>query len=119
MGERIIEWTQTSEPGSLVFIINKFSRYSGFPLVRNLPISIIETVALELLTNIMRIYSCRYSSGFTPDSLESVCETNRLLNHECKDTTLFYYMILLLKKCSIYVLDFYLFYFLNFTARLM
>ncbi|ABR40743.1 hypothetical protein BVU_3109 [Phocaeicola vulgatus ATCC 8482] len=60
-------------------LFNRLSRYSGFPLIGNLPISSNETVVLDYPINIMRIYSCRYSPGFTPGSLASGYVIARLL----------------------------------------
>jgi hypothetical protein len=61
-----LAYTLLSIPGSLVFLF-QFSRSSGSPLVKNLPIY--KYSGLEILTLLMRNYSYRYSPGFSPGSL--------------------------------------------------
>lgn len=60
----------TSNPGSLVFLahdlagILTFLWFEAFPFPNR-------NSGHDFQTNFMRIYSCRYSSGFSPDSLAS------------------------------------------------
>lgn len=60
----------TSNPGSLVFVVSDMAGILTFLWFGAFP-SQNQDSGIDFPTNIKRIYSCRYSSGFSPDSLAS------------------------------------------------
>lgn len=79
-----------SNPGSSVLKLRKQVGILALLCLYCLPIALLRQWLLRIQASFTEDYSCRYSSGFTPDSLESDALIYfPIANSDCKDKDIF------------------------------